>query len=354
MAGVEMAPIPDDMKGPLRFLAGLATGIGAGISASALVPQVRMPLVLNTTLMLTRRTGELNTVRSQIRRLLNSGQAVPEELTNAAEALAQQVVRLESRIQRLRSLDGNGGLNVAQAERAQQQALDALQRLENLASAPGLSPGARAQLRMGMAMRNARQALRNAEQNLANYYNQIDIAYASDLISKIRLQDRLRQGQAFTEQDILNALAQSQQTDASRRVLEAIQQGRIRIHLDPHSPTAGASGSPSQIILRPDMTMQDTLGVLVHEGQHALDMAAGIVPLPANATSVQRLLAEARSWSAELQFLRLNRFSQSASYELLNYNQTTLLISLGDSYLTAQVMNTIPDSALHSVLAEMF
>jgi hypothetical protein len=90
--------------------------------------------------------------------------------------LAQQVARLESRIQRLRSLDGNGGLNVAKAEAAQQRALDALQRLDNLASAPGLSPVARAQLRMGMAMRNARQALRQAEQNLVQVYNDIDVA----------------------------------------------------------------------------------------------------------------------------------------------------------------------------------
>jgi hypothetical protein len=155
-------------------------------------------------------------------------------------------------------------------------------------------------------------------------------------------------------EEIIEAFKNSKQTEASRKILEALESGKIKLQLDAELTTAGRALSPTEILLRPDMRMQDTLGLLVQEGQHALDMAGGVIPLPKEANALQRLLAEALGWSAELQYLKLNGYTDSATYRLMHIHPMNLLEILGKSYIGSEAMRNLSDASLKSILDRMF
>jgi hypothetical protein len=81
--------------------------------------------------------------------------------------------------------------------------------------------------------------------------------------------------------------------------------------LDPRLDDVGAVLSAKVIRVHPCLkNIETTLGIIVHEGRHALDIQAGLVPEPRKANAYQRLLAEARAWASELEFLRRNEFNR--------------------------------------------
>ena len=67
-------------------------------------------------------------------------------------------------------------------------------------------------------------------------------------------------------------------------------------------------------------------------GQHALDIGAGIVPLPGAATGAQTLLAEGRAWASTLEFLEANELVNSLHYNFLGRNPMVFLQAIQDSY----------------------
>ena len=79
------------------------------------------------------------------------------------------------------------------------------------------------------------------------------------------------------------------------------------------------------------MHMNEVLSTLVHEGRHALDVRAGVIPA-ANPGGAMSLFAEMRAWSSSGNFAVRNAFSnRHADYGGLWQYPRELAINLGTS-----------------------
>jgi hypothetical protein len=83
----------------------------------------------------------------------------------------------------------------------------------------------------------------------------------------------LRPGRPYSGGRILEALEKAQHTQTARELLEALRDGSTRLILDQKLDQFGAAESARSILLHPRLTnIATTLGVLLHEGRHVLDI----------------------------------------------------------------------------------
>ncbi len=156
MTAVEMSPIKDEYKGPLRFLAGLGAGLTSGIGLARSLPQIEFAVV--------RATRQYSAAMAKIARLEAANQAVPA-------ALRQQAAKLEAQVTSLRKL---GGQQLTDAEAAYKTAADKVAELEAKANAPGLAPSERAKLLKSSELQQARQAVKTANDSLVKVFAQVE------------------------------------------------------------------------------------------------------------------------------------------------------------------------------------
>jgi hypothetical protein len=177
MAGVEVSPIPPEYKGALRFVAGLGAGIGAGVGTDWLLR--RSPSLLVSETRKLSGAARLAQVEGEIAAAQAAGKAVAAELLEQQAALAAEKAALSTRVGALRDL---GKDTLPAAELAYDTALAKVLDLEKRAATRGLAPSERARLLKSQEMKQARQALRDAEDNLARLYQGIDKAAGAQKI----------------------------------------------------------------------------------------------------------------------------------------------------------------------------
>jgi hypothetical protein len=143
----------------------------------------------------------------------------------------------------------------------------------------------------------------------------------------------LRGGQPYSRARLLAELSVVKHTDTSQALFTALSNRNIRLVLDDTLTDLGVVKSAKTIRIHPRLrNMQTTLGILVHEGRHVLDIRDGLVPRPRRATPAQRLLAEGRAWASELEFLQRNEFTASRRWRFLDRPPRELLIDIETAY----------------------
>lgn len=139
-------------------------------------------------------------------------------------------------------------------------------------------------------------------------------------------------GFKHTRAAIMAAFEAAQHTPLSREVLEAITSGQIRLTLSRRLAAGGTTKSAGKISVNSTMHMDDVLSTIVHEGQHALDMARGIIPKPSAASLTERAFAELRAFSSAAQFAVQNNLTRAAAYGHARLAPRELAISIANSY----------------------
>lgn len=168
MTAVEVSPLEDKYKGPLRFVVGLAGGVASGVYSNRKLPQIGHYLVKRTQ-ELAQLEGQLAQVRQHLAKA-PAGQ-LATDLARQEQPLVNQIANLKERVDQLRDL---GGKALKDAEQGYAAARQRLSDLGAKANADGLSPAARARLRTGEEMTQAQQALWKAEQDLGKVHADID------------------------------------------------------------------------------------------------------------------------------------------------------------------------------------
>jgi hypothetical protein len=174
MAAIDVSPINENWRGPLRFAAGLAAGVGGGTlgNAATTITRNRLPLLVSRTLDLARAVSRV----AQQRALMQFVGHTAADVRQLA-FLMRELRSVQSRVQQLRSLAAAQGLEAIETEYT--NAMEQLARAEARAAAPGLSPSQRALYRNSEQMRTARTVANAAAGRLQTAYAAIDAAAAT-------------------------------------------------------------------------------------------------------------------------------------------------------------------------------
>jgi hypothetical protein len=109
-----------------------------------------------------------------------------------------------------------------------------------------------------------------------------------------------------------------------------------------------ASGT---ILVNRTMKMEEILCTIVHEGRHTLDMKAGRIPKPSQATVEARAFAELSAHRDAADFARLNQFTEAQAYRHSQLSPQELAISIVSSYAN---LRRISDKALMEVITRVY
>lgn len=137
-------------------------------------------------------------------------------------------------------------------------------------------------------------------------------------------------GEAHTSETVDARFSGARHTAVSREILDRITDGTLTVVLDPTLDAYGRTRGRGRITINPRGTLDQVVSTLVHEGQHDLDIVAGIVPPPDRATPFERALAEARAFWAEAQFARINKLVGSQAFSLVDKGPLELVIALAE------------------------
>ncbi len=159
---------------------------------------------------------------------------------------------------------------------------------------------------------------------------------------------RASTGPEVSKEKIIQQLKDAKHTDTSKEVLDALENGSLKLNLDPGLKTSGKTSSPDAITVNNAMHMDDVLNTVVHEGRHSLDMAEGVIPLPGNASKSEHAFAELRAFSAESEFAVTNGLSNSSAYKRSVMDPRALAVSIADSY---ESLKGITDAELTRALS---
>jgi len=169
MAGVEMAPIDQKYKAPLRVVAGIAGGLGGGSLGGATVGAGQRAVQAYASTAMVRTTTNLAKVEGEVAQLTAAGKPIPADL-----AAKQTALRTE-----LDTMRAAGGEKLVVAENAQKAALERVAALEARMKDVSLSPAFRRQLASSPEYKDAVKALRTAERDLYGVYKGLDKAKAT-------------------------------------------------------------------------------------------------------------------------------------------------------------------------------
>ncbi|MEQ1506290.1 MAG: RHS repeat-associated core domain-containing protein [Myxococcota bacterium] len=153
------------------------------------------------------------------------------------------------------------------------------------------------------------------------------------------------QGAPLAMEEVLGRLQGLTHTAESQAVMDAISSGRLRLVLDATLDVSGTAGSADSILVNNAMLLDDVVTTVIHEGKHALDMAAGTVPAPGMASLQEVALAELRAFTAEMEFAVANNLTTTRAYMNSGAlgNPRLLAISIADAY---PALKNITDSDL--------
>ncbi|MBL9028167.1 MAG: VCBS repeat-containing protein [Myxococcales bacterium] len=149
---------------------------------------------------------------------------------------------------------------------------------------------------------------------------------------------------------LLRRFAKSEQTASSAETLKLLESGQVKANVDPSLPSGntGSVGDPGSIAISPFQSIREALGTIVHEGQHAQDIAKGVIPHPSDLAKltgveqqVQRLFAEMRAWSAAGEFAAKNQLTETKAYQVGTQHPRELAINLADQYDTLKGMSDV-------------
>jgi hypothetical protein len=180
MAAVEIAPVREEWRTPLRFAAGLVAGFRGAQIGNTVVSAfgANAPLLVS-------RTRELASARTRMLELqerirMQGGVNASAELIREHASLAARVRILEAHVTQLRALGGQSLLN---AEEALNVRMRELADLETQATSPGLAPSARRSALSSSAIQQARQRLREATDSLQTQFREVDRLASASLAS---------------------------------------------------------------------------------------------------------------------------------------------------------------------------
>ncbi len=139
-------------------------------------------------------------------------------------------------------------------------------------------------------------------------------------------------GESHESKQILDRFHAAEHTDATAEISKQIKSGKLDLQFDPNMAKGGASEGGGKMTVNSSMNMDDILATIAHEGQHELDIAAGIIPLPGGATDAQVALAEMRAFRTATAFAEINNLKNSAAAELIGKNASAVLVGIMDQY----------------------
>lgn len=124
-------------------------------------------------------------------------------------------------------------------------------------------------------------------------------------------------GKNYSRAEILEAFHGSDHTPTTREVSDAIKSGKLIVVFDATMESAGAASSGNLIHVNPTQEIYDVLSTLTHEGRHALDMSAKLIPLPTSLLGRSHEMiafAELRAFAAASDFAVLNNFTEAGAF----------------------------------------
>jgi Pretoxin HINT domain/Putative Ig domain len=152
MAAVDSSGLPEQIKAPLRLVAGLGMALASGIALERALPSINSELVSVT--------RQLAAAETRLASLKDASDAARKTATELVDSL-------KSRLGKIRARVGEGVLT--EAENGLNAATQQLEQAEAKAAAPGLSPSERAALRSG-ELKAAQTAYKQAYQKVTQLY----------------------------------------------------------------------------------------------------------------------------------------------------------------------------------------
>jgi RHS repeat-associated protein len=138
----------------------------------------------------------------------------------------------------------------------------------------------------------------------------------------------------YTEQQLLQMLVDRTKTPSAKDILAALKDGSLQVVTDPTligTVKKGGCNSGNVISIRPGLNEHDLLTTLIHEGQHAMDIRAGM-PLFENASLFEKAKAEARAFGAEIAYMEANSLVKASQWNLTKMGAREAWISIANSY----------------------
>lgn len=127
----------------------------------------------------------------------------------------------------------------------------------------------------------------------------------------------LSSGCLHSRDAIMQAFENAVHTTTSKAVFNGIKDGTLKVKFRKFGGSGCSAGG--WMFVNRTMKMDDVLTILVHEGRHQLDKAAGIIPFenPGGGVSV---FSEMRAWSSSSNFAVKNGFLNRHSEQAGNWN----------------------------------
>jgi hypothetical protein len=151
--------------------------------------------------------------------------------------------------------------------------------------------------------------------------------------------------------EILQAFREAKHTETSSAILEGIESETLKIVFHKRLRNAG-SATGKTITVNRTMNLDDILATLVHEGRHHLDIVSGLIPLPNQASTAQRLLAESRAFSHAAEFAKLNNLTMASAFIHSQLHPAQLLESIIAT--PAYRFGQISDDLFREILEEVW
>jgi len=128
-------------------------------------------------------------------------------------------------------------------------------------------------------------------------------------------------GEALDAEELLRKFASAEHTASSAETLRRIESGATKVVLNPALPEkiAGTTATSRIIEINPWKRIEEAIPTIAHEGQHAQDIAAKVIPSPtANVPIAERIFAELRAYTAGGEFAAKNGLTGTRAYSAIS------------------------------------
>ncbi|MFV0445492.1 MAG: hypothetical protein ACK5Q5_18080 [Planctomycetaceae bacterium] len=147
---------------------------------------------------------------------------------------------------------------------------------------------------------------------------------------------------AVTKATLLRRLSELQTTSTSREVFDAIASNKVTLRVTRVAQAKRGMFNGRELVIDGTRGLDVALTTLVHEGRHAIDVLAGVIPSPLNGriSASARLFAEARAWGAELAFASRNGIRHTAIDGLLGLHPREAVLDIASTYRLSGSLST--------------
>jgi len=134
--------------------------------------------------------------------------------------------------------------------------------------------------------------------------------------------------EALDAEELLRKFTSAEHTASSAETLRRIETGATKVVLNPALPEkiAGTTATSGIIEINPLKRIEEAISTIVHEGQHAQDIATKTIPHPSAGVSIaERLFAELRAYTSAGEFAAKNGLRTTEAYKVVAGKNTQKL-----------------------------